>query len=144
VPKSEPLPEGESRGNRGNSGVYLQRRYEVQILDSFGHDAEPFDCGALYEYRPPRVSAARPAGRWQTLDITFRAARWADGGDGEFTKTANARITVFHNGVLIHDDVELTRQTGLGLPEGPDPQPILFQDHGNPVRFRNVWVRPID
>jgi len=126
------VPEGE-----GNSGVYIQRRYEVQILNSHGKDPEPHFCGSLYRFRAPDVNAARPPGVWQTYDIAFRQPRWKDG-----KKTANARITVIHNGVLVHNNVELPRKTGAGKKEGPRPLPILLQDHGAKVRFRNVWLRP--
>jgi sugar phosphate isomerase/epimerase len=143
VPVLPPLPEGADRGNRGNSGVYLQRRYEVQILDSCGVELEDWDCGALYRARPPDRNAARPPGDWQSYDIVFRAARW-QARDDEARKIENARITVFHNGVLIHDDVELKNKTGAGQPEGPQPGPILLQDHGNELRFRNVRIVPLD
>lgn len=120
---------------RGNSGLYVQRRYEVQILDSAGHAAEPRECGALYGQRAPAFAASRPAGTWQTLDVWFRAARYEDG-----EKTANARITVALNGILVHDDVELTSKTGQGEAEGPAARPFVLQDHGSRVRFRNVWA----
>jgi len=132
-----------SRANRGNSGVYLQRRYEVQILDSFGVAPDSFDCGALYRAKAPDVNASRPAGAWQTYDIMFRGARFAD-REGARVKVGNARITVIHNGVLIHDDVELADKTGAGRREGPEPGPIMLQDHGSPVQFRNIWVQPIE
>jgi sugar phosphate isomerase/epimerase len=143
VPKLPPLAEGEDRGNRGNSGVYLQRRYEVQILDSYGQESQIWDCGALYRARKPDVNASKPAGQWQSYDILFRAPRWT--GEGPKARnTENARITVWHNRVLIHDDVELENKTGAGQPEGPEPGPILLQDHGNEVQFRNVWIVPLD
>jgi len=143
VPQLPPLPEGADRGNRGNSGVYLQQRYEVQILDSYGQESEIWDCGALYRFRKPDVNVSKPAGQWQSYDILFRAPRWEGQGD-DARKIENARITVFHNGVLIHDDVELKNKTGAGQAEGPQPGPILLQDHGNEVRFRNVWIVPLD
>ncbi len=143
VPRLPPLPEGVDRGNRGNSGVYLQQRYEIQILDSYGVKPESWDCGALYRVRVPDENASEPAGEWQSYDILFRAPRWEGHGD-DARKIENALITVFHNGVLIHDDVELKNKTGAGRPEGPQPGPILLQDHGNEVRFRNVWIVPLD
>jgi len=120
---------------RGNSGVYVQRRYEVQILDSHGRAPDPRECAALYGQRAPDFNASRPAGAWQSFDIWFTAARF----EGE-RKTANARITVLHNGILVHHEVELTDKTGQGMAEGKNPQPLLLQAHGSRVRFRNVWV----
>jgi hypothetical protein len=124
---------------RSNSGVYIQRRYEVQILDSFGIEPGKGDCGAVYNYRAPDLDACRPPGTWQSYDITFRSPRWSGSGK----KRENARITVCQNGVLIHDDVEVPGKTGAGEPEGPTPGPILLQDHGDDVLFRNVWIIPI-
>jgi hypothetical protein len=121
---------------RGNSGVYIQRRYEVQILDSFGLEGVANECGGLYRQQPPDVNMCLPPLTWQTYDIWFTAARF----DGEGNKTANARITVLHNGVPIHNDYEVVAKTGAGRPEAPEPMPILLQDHGNPVRFQNVWI----
>ncbi len=127
----------EARGQaRGNSGVYLQRRYEVQILDSFGLDPVANGCGGLYRQKPADLNMCFPPCTWQTYDITFKAARF----DANGKKTAGARITVLHNGVAIHKDYELTGKTGAGKPEGPMPGPILLQDHSNPVVFRNVWL----
>ena len=123
--------------SRGNSGVYVQRRYEVQILDSFGMPAVFNGCGSLYRQRPPDVNMCYPPGAWQTYDIEFTAARWDESGA---KKVKNAVITVKHNGVTIHDRVELTNKTGAGQPEGPQPLPILLQEHGSPVAFRNVWI----
>jgi len=132
-------PEGAKDQARGNSGVYIQRRYEVQILDSFGQDPPVFNgCGSLYRQRPPDKNMSKKPGEWQTYDITFRGARF----DGSGKKTENARITLVWNGTKVHDDVELTNKTGAGKPEGPEPGPILLQDHGAPVRFRNLWIVP--
>lgn len=143
VPQLPPLPEGADRGNRGNSGVYLQRRYEIQILDSYGVKPKSWDCGALYRVRAPDRNASKPPGEWQSYDVLFRAPRWKGKGD-DAHKIENARITVLHNGVLIHNDVELKNKTGAGQIEGPEPGPILLQDHGNEVQFRDVWVVPLD
>lgn len=132
----------ENREKRGNSGVYVQQRYEVQILDSFGvpeSELQVWDCGSLYRLKAADQPAARPAERWQTYDIVFRAARF----DGE-RKAEDARITVFHNDRLIHDDVALSRKTGAGEPEGPEARPIELQGHRNRVRFRNTWVEALE
>jgi hypothetical protein len=129
------MPHARGQG-RANSGAYLQKRYEVQILDSFTLPGAANECGGLYRQRPPDLNMALPPRTWQTYDIDFTAARF----DEEGRKTANARITVIHNGVPIHDDVELPNKTGAGNPEGPSPGPIRFQWHGNPVHFRNIWI----
>jgi hypothetical protein len=121
---------------RGNSGVYIQRRYEVQILDSFGLEGLFNECGSLYRQQAPDLNMCLPPLAWQTYDIWFRAARFDDEGN----KTANARITVLHNGVPIHSNREIIAKTGAGLPEGPEPMPILLQNHSDPVHFRNVWI----
>ena len=121
---------------RANSGVYIQRRYEVQILDSFGLKGVGNECGALYRQQQPDLNMCFPPLSWQTYDIQFTAAQWNTAGE----KTANARLTVLHNGEPIHSDRELSNKTGAGKPEGPEPLPIYLQDHGNPVQFRNVWI----
>jgi hypothetical protein len=124
---------------RGNSGVYIQRRYEVQILDSFGLEGAFNECGSLYRQTPPELNMALPPLSWQTYDIWFSPPRFA--ADGK-TKTANARITVLHNGVPIHWHREITAKTGGGQQEAPQPLPIQLQDHGNPVIYRNIWLVP--
>lgn len=128
-------PQARGQG-RGNSGVYIQERYEVQILDSFGLEGAANECGGLYRQREPDTNLCLPPLAWQTYDIYFTAARWND----EDEKTANARISVFHNGIAVHDDVELTSKTGAGKKEEPTKRPIRLQDHGNPVVFRNIWI----
>lgn len=129
------MPEATGQG-RANSGVYIQRRYEVQILDSFGLEGAFNECGALYRQQPPDLNACLPPLTWQTYDIWFRAARFDDEGN----KIANARITVLLNGVPVHRDREIVAKTGAGTAESDEPLPILFQDHGNPVHFRNMWI----
>jgi hypothetical protein len=121
---------------RGNSGVYIQQRYEVQILDSFGLEGVENECGGLYRQTRPDLNMCLPPLAWQTYDIWFTPPRFAAGGE----KLANARITVLHNGVPIHLHREITAKTGGGKPEGPQPLPINLQDHGNPVAFRNIWI----
>lgn len=124
---------------RGNSGCYLQGRYEVQILDSFGLDGKDNECGGIYSIKAPDANLCFPPLAWQTYDIDYTAALY----DAAGKKTKNARITVRHNGVVIHRDVELPKTTTAApVAEGPEPGPLYLQDHGNPVRFRNVWVLP--
>lgn len=127
----------EARGqDRANSGVYLQSRYECQILDSFTQDLLINGAGALYQFRAPDVNACLPPLVWQTYDIQFTAPRWASDG----TKIRNARVTSWLNGIKVQDNVELPNKTGAGQAEEPVLLPSKLQNHGDPVRFRNVWV----
>ena len=121
---------------RGNSGCYIHRRYEVQILDSFALDGKHNECGGVYKVKQPDVNVCFPPLSWQTYDIDFTAPQF----DGEGKKVKNARLTVRHNGFVIHDDIEVPNKTGSGQKEGPTPGPIYLQNHGNPVWFRNIWV----
>ncbi|MFG0331661.1 MAG: DUF1080 domain-containing protein [Phycisphaerales bacterium] len=132
--------DGSGQG-RGNSGMYLQGRYEVQILDSYENETYPDgQCGAIYGQQPPLVNASRGPGEWQSYDVIFRAARFDESGK----RVKPATVTVFHNGVLIHDHVELEGPTGGSLsPESNMPGPLYLQDHGNLTRFRNIWIRPL-
>jgi len=139
IPQMPPDVKGQGRGN---SGVYLQRRYEVQILDSYGLEPTKDGCGSLYQQKAPDKNVCKQPGEWQSYDITFRAARFKGQGEN-LKKVENARITVLHNGVLIHDNVELPDKTGAGRPEGPEPGPILLQEHSNEVWFRNIWIAPL-
>jgi hypothetical protein len=129
---------------RGNSGVYLQGRYEVQILDSYKNETY-FDgqCGAIYKQHPPLVNACRAPGQWQTYDIIFTAPRFDDAGK----VTRPAALTVLHNGVLIQNHFQLEGSTAWDRPPQyeahPAKLPIHIQDHGNPVRFRNIWIREL-
>ena len=128
----------EARGQaRGNSGVYVQSRYEVQVLDSFGLEGKDNECGGIYSISEPDVNMCFPPLTWQTYDIDFTAARYDSNG----AKTANARVTVRHNGVLIHDNRELAHGTPGRNQEGPTMDSLFLQDHGNPVVFRNIWVQ---
>jgi hypothetical protein len=131
-------PTSEAHEDRGNSGVYLQGRYEVQILDSFGLDAGSVDCGAVYGVNPPAVNEAFPPGIWQSYDIVFRAPTW-DGG----TKAAPARMTVVWNGSVVQQQTEVPGPTKFGDPEAPGPGPIRLQDHWNKVRYRNIWLQSL-
>jgi len=134
--------EGEGQG-RGNSGVFLMGRYEIQVLDSFNNPTYADGmAAAIYGQYPPRVNACRAPGEWQAFDIVWFAPRF----DGE--KLVNpARVTLFHNGVVVHHDQELFGPTGhreVHLYEAHPPEgPLLLQDHRNPVRFRNIWYRPL-
>ena len=129
------MPKARGQG-RGNSGVYLQGRYECQVLDSFGLEGENNECGGIYTVAEPIVNMCFPPLAWQTYDIDFTAAKY----DADGKKIENARVTIKHNGVLIHDNVELRSPPPATSPEGPGPEACIMQDHGNPVAFRNIWV----
>lgn len=129
------MPSARDQG-RGNSGVYIQRRYEVQILDSFGLEGKFNECGSLYRQTPPDLNMTLPPLTWQTYDIEFTAARFDSAGN----KICPARITVFHNGVAVHFQREIAAKTGAGQPEAANPLPILFQNHRDKVEFRNIWI----
>ena len=130
------MPYARGQG-RGNSGVYIQQRYEVQILDSFGTEPLFNGCAALYRQQPPDTNMSFPPLTWQTYDIYFTAARFGMNGE----KLLPARVTVLHNGITVHNGRELPTKTGAGKPEGADDRPLHLQFHGNPVYFRNVWIR---
>jgi hypothetical protein len=134
--------QGVDAEKNGNSGVYIQQRYEVQILNSHGvapDDYKASYCASLYRLKKPDRLACKKPGEWQSYEIVFRAARF----DGD-KKIENARITVYHNEQLVHDDFAIPRKTGAGQKEGPEPKPIKLQGHNNPVRFRNVWIQGLE
>ena len=128
-------PEGRGQG-RGNSGFYQVLMYEVQVLDSFGLDGKDNECGGVYTKAAPKVNMCLPPLTWQTYDVEFTNAM-AEGGK----VTKKARLTLKHNGVVVHDDIEINGKTGGSRsdPEGT-PGPLLFQGHGNPLQYRNIWV----
>ena len=137
-----PSPPRGSGQDRGNSGVFLMGQYEVQVLDSYGNDTyADGQAGALYGQFPPLVNASRPPGQWQTYDIVFRRPRF----DAQGRVVRPARMTVVHNGVVVQDAMELlgptSHQVRAPYTAHPDALPITLQDHGHPVRFRNVWLR---
>ncbi len=136
-------PKGESQ-DRGNSGVFLQGLYETQVLDSYQSKTyADGQAAAIYGQYPPLVNASRPPGQWQSYDIVFHGPRFAK--DGKLLRPA--RETVFHNGVLVQDNVELSGPTAHGKrpPYEPQPEksPLALQDHGHPVRYRNIWIREL-
>jgi len=121
---------------RGNSGLYLQGRYEIQMLDSFGLEGKDNECAGIYQNAAPSPNMCFPPLIWQTYDIEFTAAKF-----NKDEKKKKATVTVRHNGIVVHKNLELPGPTGGAiLPDNGDPGPILLQDHGNQVRYRNIWV----
>lgn len=136
-------PHGEGQ-DRGNSGLYFMTYYEVQVLDSYRNDTYPDgQAAALYGQSPPLVNASRPPGEWQTYDVVFRRPHFA--ADGSVAQPA--RVTVFHNGVLVQDDVAMTGRTvhmrRAEYAPHEDALPFAIQDHGAPVQFRRIWLREL-
>ncbi len=139
---SAPVPAKGSGQGRGNSGIFLMGRYELQVLDSYENETY-FDgqAGAIYKQSPPAVNVTRKPGEWNTYDIIWTAPRFGEDG----SLKSPAYITVLHNGVLIHNHFELKGNTPYNRPpqyqdHGPKG-PIAIQDHGNPVKFRNIWIK---
>jgi hypothetical protein len=142
---AEPTNVAGNSQDRGNSGVFLQGIYEVQVLDSYNNPTYPDgQCGAVYGQSPPLVNACKIPGAWQSYDIAFQAARW----DADHHLVRPAYVTVFQNGVLIHNHQAILGETGHRIlanykHESPPTGPLALQDHGNPIRYRNIWIRPI-
>ena len=139
-----PSPPRGSGQDRGNSGVYLMSTYEVQVLDSYQNETYPDgQAGAIYGQYPPLVNASRPPGEWQSYDIVFRGPRFDSSGG----LVRPATMTVRHNGVLVQDNVTLTGPTAHyqrpPYVAHPNRLPLLLQDHGHPVRYRNIWLREL-
>lgn len=126
-----------------NSGVYLLRRYEIQIYDSYNKPFTPGMGGSIYRQKMPDRNVSKPVGEWQSYDIIFRSPRYKKEGDN-LIKVENARVTVLYNGVVIHNNVIVKSKTGVGFPENPSPGPVMLQDHGAKVQFRNIWIIPSD
>lgn len=139
-----PVDEGKKGQLYSNSGIFFMGLYEVQVLNSY--DNETYNNGqasSVYKQHIPLVNASKPAGEWQEYDIIFMAPKFSDRG----TLISPARITVFHNGVLVQNNVELLGPTCyIGLPyyvPHPAKLPLILQDHGDPVQFRNIWIREL-
>ena len=131
------MPEATGQA-RGNSGVFLQGRYEIQVLDSHGINIPGMgDCGAIYNQFAPLVNACNPPLEWQTYDVIFRAPRLQDGQVEE-------GVSVLHNGVAIHNNIQLPGVTGAAIDEEVgEPGPLLLQDHNDLVAYRNIWAVPL-
>jgi hypothetical protein len=134
IPYEPTLKQGQGRGN---SGVYVQGRYEVQVLDSYGIESKNNDCAAIYEVAAPLKNVCKAPTVWQAYDIEFTSPKF----DGT-KKVEPVRMTVYHNGVKVHDDLKVSSDnTRAGMGGDPSkPGPILLQDHGHPVQYRNIWL----
>ena len=130
--------------DRGNSGVFPMTMYEIQVLDSYQNDTyADGQAASVYGEFPPLVNASRPPGEWQSYDLVFRRPRF----DASGKVTQLARVTLLHNGVLVHDNIALSGPTSHQVRPPyrvhPDALPLSLQDHSHPVRFRNIWVRKL-
>ena len=135
------MPEAKGQG-RSNSGLYIQNRYECQVLDSYGLKGVANECGGMYRAVEPRVNMCAPPRQWQSYDIFFRAPKFDASGEKQIE---GAHISVVHNGVLIHNDVVMQKGTGNGGKRKPiAAEFLLLQDHGNPVEFRNIWAAKLE
>jgi hypothetical protein len=138
---AEPVPaEGEGQ-RRGNSGIYFMGRYEIQVLDSYNNKTYPNgQCGAFYEHNPPLVNVCRKPGEWQTYDIVFHPPKPQPDGT-----VKRGSFTVLQNGVLVQDHIPVGDKPTRAAPQQgrADKGPLYLQDHANPVRFRNIWIRPL-
>ncbi|HEX4628845.1 MAG TPA: DUF1080 domain-containing protein [Gemmatimonadales bacterium] len=141
---ASPVPPTGEGQERGNSGVFLMSHYEIQVLDCYGNDTYPDgQAAAVYGQTPPLVNACRPPGAWQTYDIIFHRPRFAPDG----AVRDSARVTVLHNGVLVQNDTRITGWTVHGRRAHYEPHadrlPVELQDHGNRVRYRDIWIREL-
>jgi len=126
-------------GKEDNSGIYIQRRYEIQISNTYMKQFDQYMGGSIYHQKLPDYNVGKDRFEWQSYDIYFRSPRFESNGFF-YRKTEDARITIVQNGIMIQNNVIIHSKTGVGFEEGPDPGPIMLQDHGKRVQFRNIWI----